>query len=142
MDWKDLALSSHYQTAVAIKEMLKNGEFEESEMGLEELIEALSRSDKRALKSQLTRLMMHIIKWRIQPQRRSRGWLLTISNARVEIEELLEDEPHLKSDILKIWDKCLKNACQFAKDETGISPNISELTKEEVFEKEYVLEDN
>ncbi len=59
MIWKELALTSHYQTAVAIKNELKQRHFEESTTGIEALIDALSRSDKRALRSQLTRLMMH-----------------------------------------------------------------------------------
>jgi len=43
--------------------------------------------------------MMHIIKWQIQPEHRSRNWLITIENARIEIEEILEEEPHLKPSL-------------------------------------------
>jgi hypothetical protein len=120
MNWKELAMTSHYQTAVAIKNELQQGNIEESTIGIEELIDALSRSEKRALRSQLIRLMMHIIKWQIQPERRSRSWQSTISNARIEIEDILEEEPHLKSQVSKLWEKYFKAACQIAKDETGI----------------------
>lgn len=82
MNWKELAMTSHYQTAVTIRNELKQGHIEESILGIEELIDALSRSERRALRSQLTRLMMHIIKWRIQPKCRSRSWLITIENAK------------------------------------------------------------
>jgi len=34
MNWKELAMTSHYQTAVAIKNELKQGHFEESTTGL------------------------------------------------------------------------------------------------------------
>ncbi len=61
MNWKELAITSHYQTAVAIQSELKQGHIEDSVIGIEELINALFRSEKRALRSQLTRLMMHII---------------------------------------------------------------------------------
>ena len=84
MNWKELAITSHYQTAVAIQNELRQGNIEDSAIGIEELINALSRSEKRALRSQLTRLMMHIIKWYIQPTHRSRSWLISIENARVE----------------------------------------------------------
>ncbi len=140
MNWKELAITSHYQTAVAIKNELKQGHIEDSTTGIEELIDALCRSDKRALRSQLTRLMMHIIKWQIQPERRSRGWQSTISNARIEIEEILEEEPHLKPQLSQLWDKCFKAACQIAKDETGIKPTLSELSQEDVFQTEYSLD--
>ena len=63
MNWKELAITSPYQTAVKIKNELIQGHIEESTIAIEELIDASSRSERRALRSQLTRLMMHIIKW-------------------------------------------------------------------------------
>ncbi|BAP55184.1 hypothetical protein THII_0887 [Thioploca ingrica] len=140
MNWKELAMTSHYQTAVAIKNELKQGNIEESTTGIEELIDALSRSERRALRSQLIRLMMHIIKWQIQPERRSRSWQSTISNARIEIEEILEEEPHLEPQVYQLWEKCFKAACQIAKDETGIKPSLNQLTQEEVFQTKYSLD--
>jgi hypothetical protein len=44
MQWKELAAASHYQTAVAIKNELSKGDFEEASAGIEELIDALGRS--------------------------------------------------------------------------------------------------
>ena len=139
MNWKEFAIRSHYQTAIAIKQELVKGAVEEAKTGIEELIEALGRSEQRVLRSQLTRLMMHIIKWKIQPQHRSRSWLSSISNARIEIDDLLEDELSLKPKVHEIWDKCFKAAKQLAKDETGIEPTMDDLSWEEVFEKEYSL---
>jgi Tfp pilus assembly pilus retraction ATPase PilT len=140
MNWTELAMTSHYQTAVAIKNEIKQGHIQNSTTGIEELIDALSRSDKRALRSQLTRLMMHIIKWQIQPERRSRSWLATIENARIEIEEILEEEPHLKPQLPQLWDKCQNAANRLAKQETGIKHSSIKLTKEEVFKTEYSLD--
>jgi len=139
MDWKEVAIRSHYQTAIAIKQELVKGAVEEAKTGIEELIEALGRSEQRALRSQLTRLMTHIIKWKIQPQHRSRSWLSSISNARIEIDDLLEDEPSLKPKVHEIWDKSFKAAKQLAKDETGMEPTMDDLSWEEVFEEAYSL---
>ena len=61
------------------------GHVQEAAKGVEELIEALSRSEKRALKSQLVRLMLHIIKWQSQPERRSSSWVASIKDARDEM---------------------------------------------------------
>ena len=141
MNWKELVANSHYQTAVRVQQELTQGHIQESQAGLEELIAALGRAEKRALTSQLTRLMMHIIKWKIQPQRRSRSWIFTISSARVEITEILEYEPHLKSQVSVLWDKCFKTACRFAQDETGLKPTLQKLSWQEVFEDEYNLEE-
>ncbi len=82
--WKDLAMNSHYQTAIAIKNELESNHIESAKAGIEELIEALSRSDKRALKSQLIRLMMPIIKWKTQPEKRTLSWVYSIESARME----------------------------------------------------------
>lgn len=139
MNWGELAATSHYQTAFAVRQKILARDFEEAAQGIEELIEALSRSDKRALRSQLTRLMAHIIKWRIQPARRSRSWVATITNARIEIASILADEPNQKRNIPLLWDACLDAAQKIARDETGIEPSIGALTEQDVFVVPYTL---
>ena len=141
MKWQELASTSHFQTAEAIKRELMAGHVDEATTGIEELIEALGRSERRALRSQLTRLMMHIIKWKIQPRQRSRSWMVTIENARVEIEEILEEEPSQKQNISELWNKCFQSAKRLAHQETGILPQLEDLSRTEVFEKEYILKE-
>jgi len=140
MNWKTLASHSHYQTAVAIQRALQQRDWAASEIGIEELIATLSKSEERALRSQLIRLMMHIVKWNIQPERRSRSWLLTISNARLEIAEILEYEPHLQPKIAQLWDKCFHAAVELAETETGMNSTVTSLNNYEVFEQKYRLE--
>jgi hypothetical protein len=48
VNWHDLATTSHYQTAVASKHALSAGDVEHARLGIEELIEALARADRRA----------------------------------------------------------------------------------------------
>jgi hypothetical protein len=141
MDWAQMAATSHHQTAVAVRDELYNENVEEAARGLEELIDSLARSDKRALRSQLTRLMAHIIKWQIQPERRSRSWLATITNARIEIAAILEDEPSQRRNLIELWPKCFAAAKTIARDETGIEPQVEYLTEYEVFELRYKLEE-
>ncbi len=139
MDWEKLSATSHLQTAMAIRDELRQQHIEEASNGLEELIDALGRSERRALRSQLTRLMLHILKWQIQPQRRSRSWVASITEARIEIQDLLEDEPSLRPDVPKLWDKCFAAAKRLAEDETGVAPSVDDLTENEVFVTEYRL---
>jgi len=63
MDWKALSTASHYQTAVAVKNELMLGGTEESINGIEELIDALSRSERRALRNNaiMSKQPMHLI---------------------------------------------------------------------------------
>jgi hypothetical protein len=49
------------------------------------------------LESALRVLLMHMLKWDYQPERRSRSWENTISEQRYQVEEQLEDNPSLKS---------------------------------------------
>ncbi|MDY6783889.1 MAG: DUF29 domain-containing protein [Cyanobacteriota bacterium] len=141
MDWQKVSLVSHYQTAIAIQNEMLSGNLEEAEIGLEELIEALSRSDKRALKSQLVRLMMHIIKWKTQPQKRSFSWVASINNAREEILEIQEETPSLNDNVIQqMWDKCFKIAQRQARAEMNQKTELEALSWSEVFEDEYEIE--
>jgi len=55
--WQELVQESHYHTAVAIRDALQEGNVDDATAGLTELIDALSRSERRALESHLKRLM-------------------------------------------------------------------------------------
>jgi hypothetical protein len=60
-----------------------------------EEIEDLGKSERRGITSQLTRLLLHLLKWQYQPQRRSDSWLDSITDARTQLELALEDSPSL-----------------------------------------------
>jgi hypothetical protein len=61
-----------------------------------EEIQDLGKSEQRAITSQLTRLLMHLLKWQYQPQRRSDSWLDSITDARTQIDLAIADSPSLK----------------------------------------------
>jgi hypothetical protein len=62
-----------------------------------EEVEDLGKSERRGIASQLTRLLLHLLKWHYQPQRRSDSWLDSITDARTQIELAIEDSPSLGS---------------------------------------------
>jgi Domain of unknown function DUF29 len=62
-----------------------------------EEVEDLGKSERRGIASQLTRLLLHLLKWHYQPQRRSDSWLDSITDARTQIELVIEDSPSLRS---------------------------------------------
>jgi NAD-specific glutamate dehydrogenase len=141
MKWKEPAATSLYQTAVAVKQALQEGDVHEAVLGLEELIDALSRADQRALEHHLIRLMQHIIKWKTQPERHSRSWVATINNAREAIREIQEDTPSLTDDrIRQRWDACLRKAHREAEGEIDRDIPQTGLSWAEVFEAPYTLE--
>ena len=140
MKWQELSTTSHYQTAVAVEEALDRGDFADAKLGIQELIDALARAEKRALRSQLVRLMKHIIKWKTQPEHRSVSWTVSILNARHEIEEIQEETPSLNRAVIKeMWDRCFKNAKQEAHLEMSQKSSVDKLTWAQVFDHEYDL---
>lgn len=62
-----------------------------------EEVENFGKSERRGIASQLTRLLLHLLKWHYQPQRRSDSWLDSITDARTQIELAIEDSPSLKN---------------------------------------------
>jgi Domain of unknown function DUF29 len=141
MDWELLAATSHSQMAIAIREKLQQQDYGEAMHGLEELIDALARADKRALESPLIRVMQHVITWKMQPERRSRSWIRTIRNGRKEIGKLQQDTPSLTDQCIReqLWDNCLDSAIGEAEGDMDCDLPALTLTWQEVFEDEYSL---
>lgn len=78
-------------------QLLREGRWHEVDVAhLIEEVEDLGKSERRGIASQLTRLLLHLLKWQYQPQRRSDSWLDSITDARTRIELALEDSPSLK----------------------------------------------
>ncbi len=63
---------------------------------LAEEVEDLGRSEKRELRSRLEVLLVHLLKWRFQPRRRSKSWRATLTVQRIKLRRHLRDNPGLK----------------------------------------------
>jgi Domain of unknown function DUF29 len=139
-EWEWLALGSEYQAAVAIGQLLQEGKSMEASEGLYVLIELMGKSKRLAMRSQVIRLMAHVIKWKCQPEKRSSSWATTINSARMEIEDIQEEMPSLNRNYIEsVWDKCFKSAMKQAVLEMGRKCQLASLTWEEVFEESYSL---
>src|SRR5437868_60870 len=62
---------------------------------LAEEIESLGREQFNKLESALRVLLIHLLKWDHQPSKRSRSWMLSIKAQRLELEDVLDDNPGL-----------------------------------------------
>lgn len=106
-----------------------------------EEIEDMGRAEKHALASHLKILILHLLKWRYQPTLRSLSWQLSITNARDEIAELLEDSPSLKVKLPDILTRRYPAARQGAILETGLSgdafPTACPFSVEQLLDPEY-----
>ena len=65
-------------------------------------------------------LLLHFLKWDFQPGKRSRSWALSIKTQRVEIEDVLSDNPGLKARIGEAAARAYRKARIAAADETGL----------------------
>lgn len=106
--------------------LLKKGAFEKLDVtNLIEEIESLGRNDKRSLKSQLTRLLMHMLKLKYQPEKQvdSNSWTNSIVEATREIEYLIEDSPSLINELNNVFSKSYEHARKDAARESGLDIN-------------------
>ena len=112
---------------------------------LAEEIEGLARSDQHAIRSHLKILLLHLLKWQYQPERRSESWDNSIANARDEIEALVEYSPSLapvpREMIAKVYPKAVRDAAK----QTGIPrrdfPADCPFTPEQVLDPEFLPAD-
>jgi hypothetical protein len=113
------------------------------EIDLEHLIEEvedLGKSERRAIASQLTRLLLHLLKWQYQSQRRSDSWLDSITDARTQIELAIEDSPSLKKYSAEQLEQSYQRARRQAAKQTEIA--ISFFPEECPYSLELVLEED
>jgi hypothetical protein len=144
VDWEELVTTSHLNTVGLIRQLVDEHNYEEAQEGLNELYEAMGRAERHALNSQLRRLMIHILKWKYQPEKRTTSWVRTIVNARQELTELQEYMPSLNRQYVEsVWQRNISAAVEVAKAEMNLSRKDTfepaELTWDEVFDAEYLL---
>ena len=85
-----------------------------------EELEGMRHSERRQLRNRLIVLMMHLLKWQSQPEKRSRSWSVTIITQRNDIKLLLRESPSLKSTLPMALAEIYPRARQEAADETGL----------------------
>lgn len=103
---------------------LKTGNIQGLDLeNLIEEIDSMGRNNKREIKNRLIVLMMHLLKYKYQPQKQSSSWIATINEQRRQIKFVLEDSPSLKPYFEKELGNCYQEARKDAAKETGLSPD-------------------
>ncbi|MES1022345.1 DUF29 domain-containing protein [Gloeocapsa sp. BRSZ] len=85
-----------------------------------EEIESLGKQQRQELRNRLSILIGHLLKWEYQPQRRSRSWLSIIRVQRREIQQLLQENPSLKSYLQEAVLIAYQNGKDLAVGETNL----------------------
>lgn len=105
--------------------LLRAGRLHELDIkNLIEEIAAMGRSEKRSLESRLSVLLVHLLKWQYQAQRRGKSWNFTISEQRRKIRKLLLENPGLTPELQAIIADAYEDAFYQASYETGITASV------------------
>ncbi len=107
-------------------------------------VENLGKSERRGIASQLTRLLLHLLKWQYQPQLRTDSWLDSITDARTQIELAIEDSPSLSNypaeQLEKSYQRARLQAARQTKMNVSVFPEICPYSLELVLAEDWLPE--
>jgi len=134
--------SDYYAWTLQTAERLRNGQVSEVDLNdVAQELEDMGKAQRHALASHLKVLIVHLLRWRYQPSFCGVSWRLSITNARDEIAELLEDSPSLRSKIGELVARRYPAARSRAALETGLSdetfPQTCPFAEEQMLDAAY-----
>ena len=101
-------------------------------------------TQKQPLQSNLKILLMHLLKYQYQPEKRTNSWRYTIIEHRQRIHRAFKNSPSLKRHFLQEFTDVYLEARKLAAVETGISidtfPIASPFTTSQVLDEDYLPE--
>ncbi len=117
--------------------LLRQGQFSELDTAhLVEEIEDMGASNRHSLGSYLEFVLLYLLKWRYQPERRDNSWKSSIRKGRNAMERLFEESPSLKPRLSTMVTAEYRRARIEAADETGLplaaSPEQCPFTIEQI----------
>ena len=91
---------------------------------LQEALQIMGASEKRELNNQLAVLLMHLLKWKYQPSRQCKSWIRTIKEQRLEVKDVLSDNPSLKYNLAGHLDNAYQKSVLRAAEETNLDEEL------------------
>jgi hypothetical protein len=105
-------------------------------------IEDMSRRERKALKSNLIVILLHLLKWKFQPEYRTGSWRGSIREHRRRITEDLKDSPSLVPYLQERWAECYESAREQSADETDLPlatfPTECPYTSDQVLDSKFL----
>lgn len=121
--------------------LIKEGKLDKLDLvHLVEEVESMGTSEIRELESRLEVLLMHLLKWKYQPNLQSNSWKYTIKEQRKRIALRLRKMPSLTSKLDELFVESYEIAIYKTVKETGLSEAIFPVQCE--WSIEQVLNDN
>ena len=108
-------------------------------------LEGMGGSQKQAIESNLEVLLMHLLKYKYQPAKRSNSWRYTIIEHRLRLHKAFKHSPSLKRYFLQEFAECYLSARKLASAETGLAiatfPIESPFTPEQTLDEDFLPKD-
>jgi hypothetical protein len=132
-----------YAWGLRTAELIQAGRFNEVDLEiLADEISSMSRSDYREVSSRAAKILQHLLKWKYQPEKRTRSWTSTIVEQRIQIKSVLDESPSLRRKLLENLDKAYADAVEMAVSETGLPkttfPETCPFTLEQVLDSDFL----
>ncbi|HAN46424.1 MAG TPA: DUF29 domain-containing protein [Cyanobacteria bacterium UBA8156] len=105
--------------------LLRQGKVQELDLEhFADEIEAMGKREKRAIESNLKIILVHLLKYQYQPQKRSRSWRSTLLEHRQRIARALKDSPSLHAHLLANFQEVYAQARAKASAETNLQADV------------------
>lgn len=123
--------------------LLRSGRLHEVDVdNLAEEIEDMGRSEKRSVESNLEVVLMHLLKYKYQPARRSSSWRYTLLEHRNRLRKALRESPSLRPYYQQVFKESYETARKLAAVETDLPiaqfPAESPFTPEQALDADYL----
>jgi predicted nucleic acid-binding Zn-ribbon protein len=127
-------------------DLLKTGQWKQVDIeNLIEEIESLGKQQRQELRNRLGVLLGHLLKWRYQPEDRSKSWFYTIREQRREIQRHLKENPSLKPYLPEAIAIGYEQGLDLLGRETPLDPDqlpqVCPFSEFEIFDEPLKLED-
>ena len=110
-----------YSWAVEQAALLRAGRIAEADaLNIAEELDDVGNEQYDKLESALRVILLHLLKWDYQPERRSRSWRTSILVQRNHVGRVLGKNPGLKPLVSKAIEEAYSDARLEAADETGL----------------------
>ena len=127
-------------------DLLKTGQWKQVDIeNLIEEIESLGKQQRQELRNRLGVLLGHLLKWRYQPEGRSKSWRATIREQRREIQRHLKENPSLKPYLAEAIEIGYEGGLDLLDRETSVDlkqvPQACPFSQVEIFDEPIELKD-
>ena len=123
--------------------LLRSGRAGEADLEhIAEEIEDIGKRERRELLARLRTIVGHLLKWDVQPDRRSRSWELTIRVQRRDMAKVLAEmprrDPFLEENLPEVYDDARVDAMAESQLPESEFPNTCPFPLESILDRDFL----